>query len=60
MYAFLIYQRPVKKESARLRDTIRECKQQDPRSVYTLRRDADLCISQLMLKDGLLPRPRGQ
>ena len=30
------------KECARLRDTIHEWKQQDPRSVYTLRRDADL------------------
>ena len=42
MYAFRIFQRPVKKECARLRDTIYECKQQDPHSVYTLRRDADL------------------
>ena len=42
MYGFRIFQRLVKKESARLRDTIHECKQQDPRSVYTLRRDADL------------------
>ena len=41
MYVILIFQRPVKK-SARLRDTIHECKQQDPRSVYTLRRDSDL------------------
>ena len=42
MYAFLIFQRLVKKECVRLRDTIRECKQQDPRSVYNLRRDVDL------------------